>query len=436
MKGIISMSTKETQRITIMDNLLAKRIKQKHAAQQLGISIRQVRRLKRRYQQDKIAGLVHQLRGKEGNRRIVQTEKDRLITIVREKYADFGPTFALEKLTQYHGCTFGVDTLRKEMITINIWHPKKRKTLVIHQMRDRRSCFGELVQLDGSPHAWFEGRGHSCTLLVFIDDATGKVPWGQFVESETTAAYFAATKEYIIRYGKPLAFYVDRHGVFRVNTRKAATAAIEDSNGLTQFGRSMQELAIALIFANTPQAKGRVERVNQTLQDRLVKEMRLQGINTIQQANTFLPAFLEGFNRQFSVVPKSPVNMHRTLPETEKLDDILCEKHTRMLSRQLTMSYENRIYQIQTDRPTYAMRFAPVVVQVTTTGVITIEYKGKPLAYTVLETRPKAEIVSSKEVNQAVDQLSARIGIPIQCAEDVLSASSRDNSLEAYQAIH
>lgn len=420
MKGAVTMSTKETQRITVMDNLLAKRIKQRHAAQQLGISIRQVRRLKQRYQKDKIAGLVHQLRGKQGNRRLPQTEKNRIIAIVQKEYVDFGPTFALEKLTKYHGCTFGVDTLRAEMTAAHIWHPKKRKVLIVHQMRDRRSCFGELTQLDGSPHDWLEGRGPYCTLLVFIDDATGNVPWGQFVQSESTAAYFAATKEYLIRYGKPLAFYVDKHGVFRVNTRKAATAAVEDSNGLTQFGRAMNELSIGLIFANTPQAKGRVERMNQTFQDRLVKEMRLAGINTMEQANSFLPTFLEIFNQQFAVVAKSPVNMHRQLLTTENLDDILCEKHARMLSKQLTMSYGNRIYQIHTDRPSYAMRFAPVTIRVTITGAITIQYKGKPLDYTIAETRPKAEIVSSKEVNQAVDRLSAHIGIPIQFIDTVL----------------
>jgi len=283
-------------------------------------------------------------------------------------------------------------------------------------MRERRSCEGELVQLDGSPHDWFEGKNASCTLLVFIDDATGKLKHLKFVVSESTVSYFMATKEYLLLHGKPLAFYLDKHGVFRVNTTKAGTAAVEDSNGLTQFGRAMQELTIELIFAGTPQAKGRVERVNQTLQDRLVKEMRLRGITTIEAANAFLPEFIQEFNRRFAVVPKDKTNVHRLLLPAEDVDTILSEQHTRMLSKQLTLSFENKIYQIKTDRPTYAMRYAPVVVRKNLQHAITVEYKESQLDYTILTQQPKAGIVDSKHVNGTVDQLvrqqkAATIGV-------------------------
>lgn len=405
MKEIISMSMKETGRITVLEKCMKKEIKQRHASQMLGLSVRQIRRLVKRYKRLGVAGIPHQSRGRIGNRCLGETERMKITEIVRTNYVDFGPTLAHEKLISHHGIQISRETLRKVMIADNLWKPHHRKYVVVHQMRDRRNCEGELVQLDGSPHDWFEGRTPKCTLLVFIDDATGKLKHLQFVRSESTHAYFAATKEYLLMYGKPLAFYLDKHGVFRVNTTKAGTAGVEDSNGLTQFGRAMKELTIELIFADTPQAKGRVERVNQTLQDRLVKEMRLQGINTLEQGNRYLPEFVVEFNRKFAVVPKEKANLHRPLLPHEDVDEILSEQHTRVLSKQLSLSFENRIYQIKTERPSYAMRNASVVVRKDVQGNITIEYKGKQLTYTMLTQQPKAEIVDSKHVNLVVDQM-------------------------------
>ena len=253
---------------------------------------------------------------------------------------------AWEKLVKYHGFCYGRETLRMALIEAGVWKPTRQTTPVIHSIRERRACEGELVQIDGSPHAWFEDRGEPCTLLVYIDDATGKLKILAFAPSETTNAYFQATRQYIEQYGKPLAFYSDKHGVFRVNTTKNQSAATEDSNGLTQFGRAMSELHIEAIFANSPQAKGRVERVNQTLQDRLVKKLRLRNISTIQEANQYIPKFMREFNAQFSVQPKSTVNMHRPLETAENLDRIFVQKHARILSRTLSISYGNRTYQV------------------------------------------------------------------------------------------
>ncbi|MEK7103512.1 MAG: ISNCY family transposase [Patescibacteria group bacterium] len=405
MEGIISMSMKETSRISILEKLMKKEIKQKHAAKMLSLSVRQIQRLVRRYKRLGVAGIPHKLRGTISNHKIPDREIKPVLEIIHNKYADFGVTLAHEKLVTHHGVTFSRETLRQAMITAHLWHSKQRKHVELRQMRERRSCEGELVQLDGSPHDWFEGRNPQCTLLVFIDDATGKLKHLKFVISESTAAYFMATKEYLTLHGKPLAFYLDKHGVFRVNTTKGGTAGAEDSNGLTQFGRAMSELTIELIFAGTPQAKGRVERVNQTLQDRLVKEMRLRGINTMQEANSYLPEFIEFFNHKFAVAPKEKANLHRPLMLHEHLDQILSEQHTRMLSKQLTLSYQNRIYQIKTDRPTYAMRYAPVLVRQDMEGKIMIEYKGKRLNYTMLTQQPKAEIVDSKHLNLTVDHI-------------------------------
>lgn len=265
MKGIIAMSTKEASRISVLEKLKTKHLKQGKAAQILGISVRQVRRLLGRYRRGGVAALTHHLRGIPSNNQADPKVLDAAIATIKDRYHDFTVTLSHEKLVARHAFPYSRETLRGAMMTVGIWTPKRQPAPVIHEMRERRASEGELVQADGSPHTWFEDRGPTCTLLVYIDDATSKLFHLELVESETTNAYFAATKRYLQHHGKPLALYVDRHGVFRVNTTKALSARVEDSNGLTQFGRAMEELGIKLIFAHSPQAKGRVERVNQTL---------------------------------------------------------------------------------------------------------------------------------------------------------------------------
>lgn len=423
MKGTITMSAKEANRIAIVEKAVKKEMKQKRAASLLGLSIRQVRRLVKRYKRDGASGIVHQLRGIPSNRRIDEAIIDGAIALIKQKYYDFGPTFAHEKLVEHHGIGFSRETLRLAMIREDMWHPKRKKMMILHPLRDRRNYEGELVQVDGSAHDWFEGRCASCTLLVYIDDATGKLLWLEFVENESTAAYFEATKHYLLAHGKPISFYVDKHGVFRVNSRRAATASVDDDNGATQFQRAMTQLNIEVIFAHSAQAKGRVEKVNQTLQDRLVKEMRLRSISTTEEGNRYLPEFMEAFNKKFAVVAKYPDNVHRALLPTEDLDDILCHHHTRVLSKQLTVSYQNKRYQIQTERPLYAMRHAKVTVKEDLHGRITIAYKGKNLSYTIVEERPKAMIADSKVLNRAVDRISQSLGIPITVVQSRIPAA-------------
>lgn len=405
----LHMSIKEVNRISILDQLKRKTMKQKRAAVILGVSVRQVRRILKAYRREGANSLIHKLRGIPSNNQADPAVLDAAIATIKDRYADFSVTLAHEKLVEKHGFPYSRETLRATMITASLWHPTRQPTPVVHELRDRRSSEGELVQVDGSPHHWFENRGPSCTLLVYIDDATSKLLHLAFVTSETTNAYFAATKEYLKKHGKPLAFYVDRHGVFRVNTTKALTARVEDSNGKTQFGRAMDELGIELIFANSPQAKGRVEKVNQTLQDRLVKELRLQGVSSMEEGNRFLPQFMEDFNRRFAVVPKSSVNLHRPLTPQDHLEHILVQKHTRRLSKQLTLSYGNRIYQIQTDHPTYAMRHAAVTVEEDDHEVVVIRYQGTILSHRIMEKNPKSEIVDSKHINLTVDQMKERV---------------------------
>jgi len=405
MKGHFTMSSKEADRIPVIERLLAGEIKAKHAARELNLSVRQIRRLKKRYKREGAAGLAHKNRGRASNHRIPSGEIDRAVEIIKERYWDFGPTLALEKLKKHHGVTFSRETLRKAMIEASVWKVKKQKRPRIHQMRERRACEGELVQLDGSPHAWFEDRGPKRTLLVFIDDATGKLLHLLFVKSESIDTYFEAMETFLKKHGKPLAFYLDRHGVFRVNTSKGGTASSLDSTGITQFGRAMDELKIELIFANSPEAKGRVEKVNFTLQDRLVKELRLLGISNMEAANSYLPKFIKEFNSKFAVCPKKKQKAYRPLLPSDNFRKILVKRYTRTLSRNLEISYKNIRYQIQTDRPTYAMRHARVIVTEDRFGKVRIYYKGKKLKYKVLVKRPKAEIVDTKKLNPKIDEI-------------------------------
>jgi len=403
------MSRTELSRIEIFERLKQKTIKQEKAASLLGISVRQVRRLVRRYRKDGPSGLVNLQRGTKSHNLADDTVLQTAITTIKKQYWDFSVTLAYEKLVENHKFPYSRETLRKVMIIEGIWKPTRSPKPVIHELRERRSCLGELVQVDGSPHPWFENRGPICTLLVYIDDATGKLLWLEFAQSESTNAYFLATRHSLIRNGKPIAFYSDKHGVFRVNTTKGKSAATDDSNGLTQFGRAMSELAIETIFANSPEAKGRVEKVNQTLQDRLVKEMRLKGICSMAEGNIYLPEFMEDFNRRFAVIPRSPVNLHRPLTKQDDLDAILIQKQERILSKQLTISYQRKIYQIKTDHPTYAMRHAKVTVFESTDGTVTIYYHNQQLVSQVVTLQPKATIIDSKHINLAVDQAKERI---------------------------
>jgi transposase len=265
-----------------MQRLKEKSLKQKKAAEMLGVSERHIRRLLQGYRQHGDRGLISKRRGKRSNNYLDPDVKQKAIDQLHSRYHDFGPTLAHEKLSEVHGLKLSVESVRQIMIAEELWEPRKVKRKVIHQMRLRRACRGELVQIDGSPHAWFEDRGPVCNLLVYIDDATGELMALFFAPAESTFSYFAATRRYLKRHGRPVAFYSDKHGIFRVNAKNALSGT-----GMTQFGRAMKALDIDIICANTPQAKGRVERAILTLQDRLVKELRLQGISTIEEANDF-----------------------------------------------------------------------------------------------------------------------------------------------------
>jgi Helix-turn-helix domain len=271
---VITMSRSEIDRMSILRDLADDRIRVSEAARLMGLGRRQVLRLAKAYRQRGPAALVSNRRGKRSNRSYPTGLRAEVIGLIRERYSDFGPTLAAEKLSELHGIRLGRETIRQWMMAAGFWKDRKQRMKPVHQPRNRRECVGELIQIDGSQHWWFETRGPQCTLLVYIDDATSRLMHLQFVESESTFDYFKATRTYLEQHGKPVAFYSDKHGVFRVNSKDAA-----GGDGMTQFGRALHALNIDIICANSSQAKGRVERANATLQDRLVKEMRLLGIS-------------------------------------------------------------------------------------------------------------------------------------------------------------
>src|SRR3979490_2168772 len=293
--GVVLMSKRELNRIDILARLDGGRLTTAAAADLMRLTRRQTHRLLKRYRDGGAAAIADGRRGRPSNNRLPDVVRDHAIALVREHYADFGPTLAAEKLGERHDVRVSRETLRGWMQRAGIWLPRAERRR-IQQPRHRREHFGELIQIDGSDHRWFEDRGAACTLLVLIDDATSRLMQLRFVPSESTDSYFEALQGYLHAHGCPVAFYSDKHTVFRVNRPDA-----KGGSGMTQFGRALAELNIEILCANSSQAKGRVERANRTLQDRLVKELRLAGICDMAAGNVFLPAFLEHFNGRFAV---------------------------------------------------------------------------------------------------------------------------------------
>jgi len=392
------MSEKEIKKTEMMSQLAEKQITQRMAAEHLGISIRQVKRLWNKYQKQGAEGLINKSRGKPSHNQLDDELKKKVVNLILERYRDFGPTLATEKLAELHGIKISDESVRKIMIAEGLWKHSRKRKLRVFQMRERRACFGELIQIDGSDYDWFEGRSPRCTLLVFVDDATGKLVELWFVPHESFFGYCEAARHYFERYGKPGAFYSDKHGIFHINHPNATSG-----DGMTDFGRAMNDLGIEIICANTPQAKGRVERANKTLQDRLTKELRLHNISTPEEANQWLPEFMEDYNNRFATTPRSDANFHLPLSKTDNLDLILCRKETRTLSKNLTFQYHKTIYQIHVDRPTYAMRNTTVTVLEKPDHEVIVLYNNRSINFDVYYQQQKqAEVVPSKSIDHAM----------------------------------
>jgi transposase len=389
-----------------MQRVKDKRMSQVEAARQLRLSERQVQRLWRAYREDGAGGLVSKRRGRPSNHQLETGVKQEALDQIQRQYSDFGPTLAHEKLTEKHGLKISVESVRQLMIDEEIWKPKKARKAQVHPMRERRACFGELVQVDGSDHAWFEERGPRCTLLVMIDDATGQLGALLFVSHESFFGYGVAMQLYLAAHGRPGTLYSDKHGIFHVNIPSAGL-----ENNLTQFGRAMQDLEIQIICANTAQAKGRVERVNETLQDRLPKELRLRNISNPADGNAFLPEFIDDFNSRFPVPPRSTFDFHRPLSPTSDLERIFSWQESRTLSNNLTLQYKNVVFQIQTKRSAFSLRKTPVKVCENSQGVISLFHNNQPLLYTIFNRQERqAQVVPAKSISfELRNQNNARV---------------------------
>lgn len=394
---VISMSRVEIDRMHVLKDLMSERITASGAAQLMGVTPRQVFRLAKAFREVGPSALVSCRRGRPSNRSYSAALRTEALGLITAHYGDFGPTLACEKLAERHGLHLGVETVRQWMLAAGIWKDRQQRRKPVYQPRYRRDCLGELVQIDGSEHWWFEDRGPQCTLLVFIDDATSRLMHLRFVPSESTFDYFEATRAYLQQHGKPVAFYSDKHGVFRVNRKDAV-----GGDGMTQFGRALDQLNIDIICANAPQAKGRVERAHGTLQDRLVKEMRLAEISTIESGNAFLPSFMADHNRRFAKEPYSEKNLHRPLGEHDRLDDAFAWKEERTVSNSLTLQYDQVMFILEANEVTRPLARKRVTVLDYPDGRVAIKHQGLELPYRIFDRR--------QHVNQAAIVENKRLG--------------------------
>ena len=402
---LTTLSTREMDRLQVVLRIADRRLTQTAGAQILGISDRQMRRICRRFAQEGAAGLGSKRRGQSNRRLPVELRKEAL-ALVRARYADFGPTLAQEKLLEQHDIRVATETLRQWMIDDGIWLTRRQRKKRIQQPRHRRDCYGELVQIDGSDHHWFEDRGPRSVLLVYVDDATGKLMALRMCESESAFSYFHATRSYLERHGKPVALYSDKAGVFRVNAKRPKAG-----DGFTQFGRAMSDLNIDVICANTPAAKGRVERAHQTLQDRLVKELRLRGISTMDDANAYFPEFMRDYNRRFGRVARNDHDAHRPLTERDGLDDIFTWQEERRVTAQLTVHHKRTMYLLEPTEEAKAAARKRVTVVEYEDGRVSIRFQG-----VVLAARPfhkdgcvtQGSIVENKLLSGALTEIRKR----------------------------
>jgi molybdenum-dependent DNA-binding transcriptional regulator ModE len=395
------MSDAELAKFEILRDVDLARMPVRAAARTLDLSERQVWRLLKAFRTGGASGLISKRRGQPSNRRTPAEVRLTAMSLIKARYADFGPTLAAEKLRELHDLTLSRETLRAWMIAEGLWHDRRKRRGRVYQPRYRRDCVGELVQIDGSEHRWFEDRGPMCTLLVYIDDATSRLMHLSFVETESTFSYFAATRSYLESHGKPVAFYSDKHSVFRVN--KAGGVA---TDGMTQFGRALHALNIEIICANSSQAKGRVERANKTLQDRLVKEMRLAGVSTMEAGNAFLPGFVADFNARFAKPPANAKDLHRPMTDRDDLEDTFTWRAERTLSQSLTLQYDKVMFILDPTEEAQDAIGKRVTVIDYPGGRLAIRYKGADLPYRTFDKIrhvKQADIVENKRLGALLE---------------------------------
>lgn len=386
----VIMSVKELRRVHVIRQTMEKRLTQVTAGILLGLTPRHIRRLIERVKQAGDHGLAHRGRGKPSNRRIPETVKAKGLKLYAQRYGDFGPTLAAEKLAERHGITVSAETLRGWLLAKGVTHFQRRKR-PHRAWRERKAQVGELVQLDGSHHDWFEGRGPRCVLMAYIDDASSRV-YARFYAYEGTIPAMDSFMRYVQQYGVPLALYADKHTTYQSPAPPTVEEQLAGVKPTSQFGRALGELGGELIPAHSPQAKGRVERLFKTVQDRLVKELRLAGVSTLEAANRFLEGYLPIYNQRFTVQPAQAADLHRPRPAHRDLDRSLCIKTTRGLRRDWTVAHHGHLYQVRTN-----VRATHVLVEECVDGTMRITHQGRPLDFHAITSRP-VKAVEAKTV--------------------------------------
>lgn len=383
------MSLKERDRLDALRRIERKELTVVAAAELIGLSVRQMRRCWKRFSDEGDAGLVHRLRGRASNHRLEEATAGVIVKLHQEHYHDYGPTLACEKLLEQHGQKISPNTLTRLLKERGLWQRRRRRGKH-RSRRERRSSFGSMIQMDGSIHLWFEGRAGACVLMVMIDDATNRT-FARFYRAETTEAAFDVFGRWVSRHGLPRSLYVDKDSIYR-NAEKPEAA--------TQFGRAMQELGVELICAHSPQAKGRVERRNAVLQDRLVKELRERNISDIDQANALLEGgYLDEFNKRFAIKAASSEDLHRPVPAEVVLAEVLCEQEHRVVSEDWCVRWKNRLLQIDQRHAELMLPRRKVLVKQLADGRLLVEYQGQKLVTTDLRERPQAPKAKRAIVN-------------------------------------
>ena len=373
---LLRMSAKERRRMIVMEQVESGGTTLVDGARRMEVSYRQAKRIWKRWQSQRAGGLVHRSRGRVSNRRADETFKAHVLALYQRCFSDFGPTLACEKLAELHQIDVRRETLRRWLHEAHLYVPR-RAARTHRKRRQRRERFGSLVQLDGSHHAWFEQRGPSCCAMVMVDDATGAT-MVHMAEQETTAGAYEILRQWIERFGLPAAIYVDRKSVFYLQREPTEEEKRQGSGALTEFGKAAWRLGIEIVFANSPQAKGRVERKNGVLQDRLVKELRLRGIDEIEAANAMLPAFCDDLNERFARSADSPIDAHRRAPSAQTLNDILCRETTRVVQNDWTVTLNKRSYQIE-KQPGMPQPGQRVVLRRRLDNTLAIIHRNRPL---------------------------------------------------------
>ncbi|AOJ79235.1 integrase (plasmid) [Burkholderia savannae] len=424
---LVTLNMRELDRLKVIQAVVDLGLKPGRAAERLGLTVRQIERLVIRYRESGAVGLASRKRGGPGNRRLDTELAQRALTIIRDRYTDFGPTLACEKLWECHGIRLAKETVRRLMTDAGLWIPRRQRPPKVYQPRARRACLGELIQIDGSDHRWFEERAPACTLLVYVDDATSRLMMLHFTQTESTFSYFEATRAYIERHGKPVAFYSDKASVFR------STTASKTGSSVTHFGRAMFELNIDTFCANSSSAKGRVERAHLTLQDRLVKELRLRGISTVNEANAYAPSFIAAYNIRFAKPPKSDFNAHRPLRDDEDLDTVLTWRETRRVSKSLTVLHDRVLYLLDDTPVNRKLIHRYIDVWEYPDGRIEIRADGKALPcriYDKLAEVDQGAVIEQKRLSHVLQVSQA-----IQAQRDNRRASGSPSRTNQGQAV-